>query len=117
MKEGKESVNVAAPKSTTSIFEDAPPLFCPALKKCSFSLLCFISILETRLCSYALVLLGFNTSLHMKKQKKMVSTICALELWESTASFVFLLEHQSMPAKQKPFLFPFIGTTPEALDG
>ena len=65
MKEGKESVNVAAPKSTTSIFEDAPPLFCPALKKCSFSLLCFISILETYqamlLCSGSLRLQYFVT--------------------------------------------------------
>ena len=33
MKEGKESVNVAAPKSTTSIFEDAPPLFLPRVEE------------------------------------------------------------------------------------
>ena len=60
MKEGKESVNVHAPKSTTSIFEDAPPLFLPRVEKLFIFFAMFY--FHTRdLPGYALVLLGFNT--------------------------------------------------------
>ena len=67
MKEGEESVNVHAPKSTTSIFEDAPPLFLPHVEKCLFPAMFYFHTRD--LPGFALVLLGSNMYRCVKKTK------------------------------------------------